>query len=101
MKPNNNFGIWRPYWVLTAQAILSEEQPVEMLLNEGILISKDFGDIMVQKQTQFTKEPQNVEIQCPEGYMRIMSFSQFMPVFFAKRTNKNVFPSNLNDLDTE
>lgn len=101
MRLNNNFGIWRPYYILTAQAILQEEEPREILLNEGSLISKDFDSISVQKQTPFSKDPQMFEIACPEGYQRILSNSPLLPVFFGKRTNKSIFPSNTNDLDAE
>jgi hypothetical protein len=56
---------------------------------------------MVQRQTPFSKEPQAMLVKCPEGYMRFLTTSPLVPLFFAKRTNKNVFPSNLNDLDAE
>ena len=101
MKNKNVFGIWRPHFILSAEAILSEQDPIESLLNMGTIISKDFQGITVQKQNQFSKEPQVYVIECPEGYMRYLTNSPILPLFFAKPTNKGIFPSTNLDLDSE
>jgi hypothetical protein len=101
MRANNNFGIWKPHFILSAEAILQQAEPMEALINEGTIITKDFQPITVSKQTQFSKDPQLMQIECPEGYMRYLTTSNILPLFFAKPTNKGIFPSNTHDLDEE
>lgn len=93
MKPNN-FGVWKPYYILTPEAVLSGEQPIEVLLNEALIVSKDYQHITGQRQTPFSKDLQPVLIECPEGYMRALLNSPLLPVAFIKPTNKGIFPSN-------
>jgi hypothetical protein len=101
MKTKNIFGIWRPHFILSPEAILEQQEPIESLLNMGTIISKDFQGITMQKQNQFSKEPQLYVIECPEGYMRYLTNSPILPLFFAKPTNKGIFPSTNLDLDSE
>ena len=100
---NNNFGIWRPYFVLTPEAMLQDAncEPMEMMINQGSIIATDFKAIIGQKMSALSQQPQQVIIERPEGYMRAFLSSPLMPVVFIKPTNKAIFPSNTNDLDAE
>lgn len=99
----NNFGIWRPYFVLTPEAMIQDAngQPLEMMINQGSIIATDYKDIIGNKISAISQTPQQVLIERPKGYMRAFLSSPLMPVVFIKPTNKNIFPSNLEDLDGE
>lgn len=100
---NNNFGIWRPYFVLTPEAMLQDAncEPLEMMINQGSIIATDYKAIIGQKMSALSQQPQQVIIERPDGYMRAFLFSPLMPVVFIKPTNKAIFPSATNDLDGE
>jgi len=100
---NNNFGIWRPYFVLTPEAIIqnSDYEPLEMMINQGSIIATDYKDIIGNKISAISQQPQQIAIQRPQGYMRAFLSSPLMPVVFIKPTNKGIFPSNTADLDQE
>jgi hypothetical protein len=97
----NNFMKFKPYWILTAEQVMENLRPTESLINEGSIISKDFEGIIIQKQNQFSKEPQLYKIECPDGYMRFLTSSPILPLVFAKPTNKGIFPSTNLDLNEE
>jgi hypothetical protein len=102
MKNNlNSWGVWKPYFILTPEQMVNDSEPTEGLINEGQIITKDYQDIMIQRQTPFSKEPQAMLVKCPEGYMRFLTTSPLVPLFFAKPTNKGAFPSNNLELDSE
>lgn len=98
---SNNFGIWRPYFILTPEAVLQGSEPMEAMINQGSIIMTDYMPIIGTKQSALSQTPQAVTIDRPEGYMRAFLSSPLMPVVFIKPTNKGIFPSNTADLDQE
>jgi len=80
------WGIWNPYYVLFAEQVASDNfLPIEMALNSGTIVCVDQNPIMMQKNSSFSKDPQIVLIECPEGFSRLLTTSPLMPVIFAKR----------------
>lgn len=85
------WGIWNPYYVLFAEQVASDNfEPIEMALNSGTIVCVDQNPIMMQKNSSFSKEPQIVLIECPDGFSRLLTTSPLMPVIFAKRVPVSV-----------
>ncbi|NBV14911.1 MAG: hypothetical protein EBS07_12735 [Sphingobacteriia bacterium] len=80
------WGIWNPYEVLFPEQIANENFiPLEVCINSATIFLVDQNPIMMQKQSSFSKEPQIIAINCPEGYSRFVTTSPVMPVFFARK----------------
>ena len=105
MKELNKFMKFRPYFVLTLDSVIDGREPQEILINEGAILFKDYEAIEIQKKNPYTERPEKIEIKPPTGYMRFITTSPAIPVFFAKPTNCGIYPSlknsYTNDLDAE
>jgi hypothetical protein len=97
----NNFGIFKPYYLLTPEAAIQNMPPKEVLINQGSIIMTDLENIEGQKQSALSQTPQAVIIERPAGYVRAFLSSPLLSVVFIKPTDKTIFPSNTNDLNAE
>lgn len=87
MKTNHpTWGVWNPYYVLFPEQVAQDNfEPQEICINAGTISMIDQNPIMMSKSSAFSKEPQVVLIECPDGYSRMLTTSPLMPVFFAKK----------------
>lgn len=93
------WGIWNAYEILFPEQIANENFiPLEACINSATIFLVDQNPIMMQKQSNFSKEPQIIAINCPDGYSRFVSTSPVMPVFFARKKPISVKNTHRNRL---
>jgi len=88
MKPLNNlWGIYSCMEILLPDQVAAGDfTPKRMMINKQSIAMYDQEAIIMQKMNPITNTAQLFEVACPEGYYRIISTSNMMPVFFAHKS---------------
>jgi hypothetical protein len=93
---NKAFTNIKPYLILTADAIISNQEPLQVLFNDFHIVMIDNLAITVKKSSQFTPDGEIISIPCPVGYHRFLTTCPLIPIFFAKSilTPKKIMESD-------